>query len=102
MAANFGIIGAHSISASLYNLGRMNAYGKNKNPAPNGQARIDIGTSSGGEGMTVDVGSGNLALQDQDALAVSLGNDASSTRTYNSQGKFSDWNDDAWLLVVEK
>ena len=53
-----------------------------------------------GETVHVNVASGNLVLQDEDALLASVGLDAAALRTYNSQGSFTDDNADNWSTGV--
>jgi YD repeat-containing protein len=56
------------------------------------------GLGRSGEQSYVNVASGNLVLQDRDALLVAKGLDVSVVRTYNSQGAFNDDNGDGWMI----
>ncbi|MFZ6781381.1 hypothetical protein ACO0LD_31530, partial [Undibacterium sp. Ji83W] len=59
---------------------------------------LNIVAGKNGEIAAVNLATGNLVLRDADALLSGLGNDISILRTYNSQGKLSDDNRDAWWL----
>ncbi|WP_423021470.1 DUF6531 domain-containing protein, partial [Undibacterium sp. Di27W] len=63
--------------------------------------RGNLGQSSSGktgEKTYVNVGTGNLVVQDSDAVMEGRGSDVSLLRTYNSQGKLNDDNGDAWWI----
>lgn len=63
--------------------------------------RGNLGQSSSGktgEKTYVNVGTGNVVVQDNDALLIGRGVDVSLIRTYNSQGKLTDDNGDAWWI----
>ncbi|MFL6676160.1 MAG: transglycosylase SLT domain-containing protein [Massilia sp.] len=99
MVAIFGINGANAKSSGkAFAVGHQVAHGKNRTPDPSAKSLINIGTGSNGDAMSVDVASGNLILQDQDGLAVSRGLDVNVTRTYNSQGEFTDGSQDTWWM----
>ncbi|SEL71591.1 YD repeat-containing protein, partial [Roseateles sp. YR242] len=68
---------------SLANLGQQGAFGS-------------AGSGSDGALVFVNAANGNLVLQSRDELLAGLGRDASSLRTYNSQGQFTDDNGDNW------
>ncbi|MGQ5522687.1 TcdA/TcdB pore-forming domain-containing protein [Chitinimonas sp. PSY-7] len=51
-----------------------------------------------GEQIFVNVAQGNVILQRRDELLVGRGIDADVLRTYNSQAKFTDDNNDAWWV----
>ncbi|MEH6461584.1 LamG-like jellyroll fold domain-containing protein, partial [Chitinimonas sp. JJ19] len=58
------------------------------------------GSSHGQDGSNVyvNLSNGNLVLQRRDELLVGLGLDANTVRTYNSQARWKDDNNDAWWL----
>ncbi|MES2039885.1 MAG: DUF6531 domain-containing protein, partial [Pseudomonadota bacterium] len=56
------------------------------------------GSNKTGEKTYVNVATGNVVIQDNDAVLVGRGDDVSILRTYNSQGKMSDDNGDAWWI----
>ncbi|MFZ6721382.1 carbohydrate-binding protein [Undibacterium sp. Ji49W] len=51
-----------------------------------------------GEQNFVNIATGNLVLQDNDAFVASHGTDLGLVRTYNSQGSITDDNADAWWI----
>ncbi len=78
-----------------------NSTGLNLTSLANSGQRGNLGTA--GQGKTgeqsyVNVANGNLVVLDQDTFVSSRGNDISVLRTYNSQGKLSDDNGDAWWI----
>lgn len=56
---------------------------------------------AGGQAM-VNVTNGNLILQFTDNQLSGLGDDIRSTRTYNSQGGFDDYDNDNWRWLAER
>lgn len=55
----------------------------------------------GGDGVFVNVSSGNLVITRQDEFLIGLGPDAAISRTYNSQATVSDGdNNDQWQMSV--
>src|SRR4051812_43469124 len=58
-----------------------------------GQAQL----GRNGQRITVNAGTGNLVVQDQDVRLFDHGLDLGTLRTYNSQGLLNDDNGDNWL-----
>ena len=56
----------------------------------------------GGEGVAVNVATGNLVLQKQDEFLVGLGPDAGISRTYNSLTNLADDNNDKWRQSTDR
>ncbi len=67
----------------------LNTLGLSQGSAAQGQA---------GESVYVNLGTGNLVLQQQDEMLFGLGMPVSSLRTYNSQGVVDGDNNDNWRI----
>jgi YD repeat-containing protein len=67
----------------------LNTLGLRQGDAVQGQA---------GDAVTINLGSGNLVLQQQDELLLGRGLNLSTLRTYNSQGLLDGDNNDNWRI----
>jgi len=68
-----------------------------------GEERGALGNASegrNGQGVYVNIATGQLVVQNRDEVLVGRGDDATVLRTYNSAGQFSDDNGDNWASGV--